>query len=209
MKFYVKLNWDGGFSPVRNEALIRQAAGAASRQEFEAKTSKDYIQGICAQLWDGPQVNWNGRLLGCCRNFWGDFGGNAFGDGLVASLNHERMRYAREMLTGSAPPREDIPCTTCDVYLTRIAANDWIAAPRPLAGAELAGAVQSIWSGALALLRQEKLSEAVPLTRIVLQLEPGHADALRLLGEFAARSGRDKAARYYRERAKTSVGTPI
>jgi hypothetical protein len=208
MKFYVKLNWDGDFSPVRNEALIRQAAGAASRQEFEAKTGKDYTRGICAQLWSDPQVNWDGKLLGCCRNFWGDFGGNAFGDGLVASLNHEKMRYARQMLTGFAPPREDIPCATCDLYLKRIAANDWIAAPEPLAGGEL-DAVRQTWSGALALLRQEKLSEAAPLARIVLQLEPGHAGALCLLGEVAARAGRDKAARYYREKAKTGATTSV
>ncbi len=31
------------------------------------------------------------KVLGCCRNFWGDFGGNAFTDGLVSSLNNEKI----------------------------------------------------------------------------------------------------------------------
>ena len=53
------------------------------------------------------------RLL---QEFWGDFGGNAFSDGLIASVNSERMSYAREMLSGRQPPRDDIPCTTWEMY---------------------------------------------------------------------------------------------
>jgi hypothetical protein len=204
MKFYVKLNWDGDFSPVKNLALIRKAAGAASRQEFEEKTGKDYTQGICGQLWNGPQVNWDGKLLGCCRNFWGEFGGNAFRDGLVASLNNEKMQYARAMLTGTAPPRAGIPCTTCDIYLKRKAANDWIATPRPLAETELDGAVEQIWGEALARQKAQKPGEAAELARIILQLAPGHAGALSMLAEAAATGGRDEAARYYRQKAKTA-----
>jgi len=56
-------------------------------------------------------------VLGCGFNFWGDFGGNAFTDGLAAGVNSEKMRYAREMLSGRAPPRDDIPCATCEHYL--------------------------------------------------------------------------------------------
>jgi len=62
------------------------------------------------------QINWNGDVLGCCRNNWGTFGGNAFEDGLEDSLNNEQMDYARGMLTGQNEPRDDIPCTTCRLY---------------------------------------------------------------------------------------------
>ena len=65
-------------------------------------------------------------MIGCCRNFWGDFGGNAFADGLIASVNNRTMRYARDMLSGRKPPRADIPCTTCEMYLAMRKANKFI-----------------------------------------------------------------------------------
>ena len=66
------------------------------------------------------------KNLGCCRNFWGDFGGNAFNDGLRACFNHEKMRYARAMLRGRKPPRDDIPCSTCEIYHAMRDRSDWI-----------------------------------------------------------------------------------
>ncbi len=121
MQFLTKLTWDDSFSPIRDKAFVRMQIGAqaTTRAEFESEHGKDYVSGICNQLWDEPQINWNGDNLGCCRNFWGDFGGNAFRDGLDATINSEKMIYAREMLTGRAPPRSDIPCATCEMYKAR------------------------------------------------------------------------------------------
>ncbi len=65
-------------------------------------------------------------MLGCCRNFWGDFGANAFKEGLLPAVNSEKMQYARGMLTGSKPEREDIPCTTCEIYLDMKAKQHWL-----------------------------------------------------------------------------------
>jgi MoaA/NifB/PqqE/SkfB family radical SAM enzyme len=118
MEFRLKFTWDEEFSPIRDAAFVRAQLGAdvVTRKEYEAKHGQKYAGGICLQLWDDPQINFDGRNLGCCRNFWGDFGGNAFTDGLAETVNSERMIYARDMLTGKRPPREDIPCTTCDMY---------------------------------------------------------------------------------------------
>lgn len=69
----------------------------------------------CGQLWNETQVNWDGRVLGCCVNHWGDFG-NAFTEGLAAVLDGERLAYARRMLAGRAPALDDIPCTRCKHY---------------------------------------------------------------------------------------------
>src|SRR5262249_32642971 len=77
-------------------------------------------------LGDEPQINWDGKNLGCCRNFWGDFGGNAFADGLRACFNHEKMNYARAMLSGREAPRDDIPCSSCEMYHSMRARSDWI-----------------------------------------------------------------------------------
>ena len=62
------------------------------------------------------RLNNEERAIGCCRNFWGDFGANPFSEGLIESINNEGMTCAREMLSGRRPPRKDIPCTTCEIY---------------------------------------------------------------------------------------------
>jgi MoaA/NifB/PqqE/SkfB family radical SAM enzyme len=118
MEFHTKITWDDTFSPIRDPAFVRAQTGTkgVTRDEFERETGEKYGSTICLQLWDDPQINWDGKVLGCCRNFWGDFGGNAFKDGLAASLAHEKMSYARDMLAGRKPPRDDIPCTTCELY---------------------------------------------------------------------------------------------
>ena len=104
-----------------------QSGEAATRQEYELIHGKKYLSSICQQLFDDPQINWDGKNLGCCRNFWGDFGGNAFADGLRACFNHEKMNYARAMLRGRAPPRDDIPCSTCGgMYHSMRARSDWV-----------------------------------------------------------------------------------
>ena len=126
MRFYAKLSWDGVFSPVRNREAIRRVLGAASRAEYKERYGVDYSRGICNQLWEQPQINWDGKVLGCCRNFWGDFGGNAFTDGLARSLNSEKMQYARAMLTGRQGFRDDIPCASCQIYLDMKANGTWL-----------------------------------------------------------------------------------
>jgi MoaA/NifB/PqqE/SkfB family radical SAM enzyme len=129
MEFKVKLSWDDDFSPVRDAEFVRRTAGvpAVTRAEYREKTSRNYMgHSMCRQLWDRPQINWDGKVLGCCRNFWGDFGGNAFRDGLEAAVNHEKMQHARAMLQGKAPPRDDIPCTTCELYLEMREDGRWI-----------------------------------------------------------------------------------
>lgn len=128
MEFGLKLTWDDDFSPIRDKEFVRKEMGmdVASREEYKKKYGVDYMQGICHQLWDEPQINWDGKVLGCCRNFWGDFGGNAFKEGLIKSVNHEKMNYARSMLLGEKDAREDIPCTTCEIYLGMKAESKWL-----------------------------------------------------------------------------------
>jgi MoaA/NifB/PqqE/SkfB family radical SAM enzyme len=132
MKLSLKLSWDSTFSPVRDQERIRKEVGAVSREEYKENYGIDYMREICHQLWDLPQINWDGKVLGCCRNFWGEFGGNAFQDGLLPSINSEKMKYARKMLLGKKPARKDIPCTTCEIYLGMRAGGKWLYRKSPL-----------------------------------------------------------------------------
>lgn len=126
MRFRPKLTWDDSFSPIRDPERVRREVGAATREDWKQTRGTDYMLAICHQLWDQPQINWDGKVLGCCRNFWGDFGGNAFQDGLVPSVNNEKIRYARQMLLGKQPPRDDIPCSSCSNYLGMQASQRWL-----------------------------------------------------------------------------------
>ncbi|MEO7145581.1 MAG: radical SAM protein, partial [Bryobacteraceae bacterium] len=120
MSFYTKLPWSGDVSPVRNPELVRIQSGAphATGDEYLKTTGLHYMRSTCYQMWRAPVVNWDGKMLGCSRNFWGDFGANVFNDGLGASVNSDRMNHGRQMLFGHAPARPDIPCTTCELFHT-------------------------------------------------------------------------------------------
>ncbi|MFC1980307.1 radical SAM/SPASM domain-containing protein [Chloroflexota bacterium] len=126
MSFYLKLAWDDRLSPVRDQEYVRQLVGVTSREEYKQKYGVEYLHEVCHQLWNAPQINWNGKLLGCCRNFWGDFGVDAFNDGLLESINNDKIKYARDMLLGKKPAREDIPCTTCSLYMQMKAEGRWL-----------------------------------------------------------------------------------
>ncbi len=184
MDFSPKLTWDDEFSPIRDREFVLRETGldAASRDEYRRRFGEDYAQSICRKLWAGPQINWDGKMLGCSRNFWGDFGANAFTEGLHAAVNSEPMRYARAMLTGRAPAREGIPCATCEIYLGMKADGTWLqASPRRTLDPAQARAQAATY---LALGR---LIDAEQIYLRMLTVDPREPEAL--LGMAALRHG--------------------
>jgi tetratricopeptide (TPR) repeat protein len=209
MEFYPALNWDDNFSPVRDPEAVRAATGtgAATFDEYEALHGRSYYEPICHQLWDDPQINWDGKLLGCCVNYWGDFGGNAFRDGLTASVNTEQIVYARAMLLGHAPSRGDIPCTNCKYYHGMRKRNQWLERgarkidpigqenpPRERATVAVQLSVADLLAAGLAHHQAGRLAEAEAHYQQVLAAIPGHGDALHLLGVIAYQSNRPEMA---------------
>ncbi|MBN1268710.1 MAG: radical SAM protein [Kiritimatiellae bacterium] len=128
MSFAPKMSWDSNYSPIRNREFVMAETGwtAVTREEYAETRHRDYMRRVCLEIWQSPRINWNGNVLGCCWNSWREFGGNAFKDGYLASINGERLQYAREMLAGKAAPREDIPCTTCALYRRMRESSDFI-----------------------------------------------------------------------------------
>lgn len=117
MEFSIKIAW-GDFSPVKNKELVRKVTGlsATSRDEYrEAYGKVNLADRVCSQMWLQPQINTDGRVLGCCINHFGDYG-NVFREDLLTILNSEKMNYARDMLLGRKPERDDIPCVRCPLY---------------------------------------------------------------------------------------------
>ena len=128
MSFHPKLSWDPDFSPIKDSNFVKRETGltATDRTEFKKITGRNYAHAICHQLWEEPQINWDGRLMGCCWNYWSNFSGNVFVQGLLYCLNGEEMRYARAMLMNKKPFRDDLPCSTCDVYLEMSTEKRWL-----------------------------------------------------------------------------------
>ena len=211
MEFRVKLNWDPSFAPTVNKDLVRAASGtgAASREEFREKNGGDYMEGLCMDLWASPQVNWDGKMLGCCRNYWGDFGGNAFRDGLAASLNGEKRFYAIEMLRGRAPPRDDIPRTKCDIYAHRRQAKRWVVQPAAVARKDIESLFAKTRDAAAIAQSEGRMDDAARMARILLQLRPDSAEALNMLEQAARIAGREDAARYFAGRVEKLGGSEM
>lgn len=131
MGFFVKLSWEDlysePFSPIKNSDLIKKETGLgiSNRGELREKYGREFNKNCCLPLWTNPQINYDGRVLGCCVNFWDDYG-NAFKDGLEQCLNNQKITYAREMLMGKREKREDIPCAQCKVYKKMQLRKNWI-----------------------------------------------------------------------------------
>ena len=124
MSFRTEINANGDFDGLNDEEAAREDSGldVVTYEEHVDATGSTLVKKYCNQLWNEPQVNWDGKILGCCMNTWSDFGGNAFEDGLET----ERLEHAKKMLLGEAPPRSDIPCTTCSEYVAMQKTGNWI-----------------------------------------------------------------------------------
>jgi len=123
MIFSTKLNaqnWDSSYSPVENKEFVRKETGwqVTSAREFEQEYSRSYST-VCDQLWNQPQINWDGKLLGCCMNIYSNFG-DVFETGLIECLKSEKYTYAKKMLLDQRKPRDDIACSECHVYKNRL-----------------------------------------------------------------------------------------
>lgn len=116
MIFFPKLSWDKNYSPIKNPEFVKRAAGMSivSREGYRRVYKKIY-HFPCCQFWIAPQINWDGKFLGCTMNQWADFG-NVFEQGFAACLENEKFVYAKKMLLGKAKPKDDIPCSRCGVF---------------------------------------------------------------------------------------------
>ena len=136
MSFYPKMCWDREWA-LRLAPLFK-LLGLLLRRSPELWTELELYRtiflckftrparAVCRQLWIEPQVNSDGKILGCCINTWGDFG-NAFDSAdLTTAFNNEKIRYARLMVSGQAEARDGIPCTNCREYHRMKKWHEWV-----------------------------------------------------------------------------------
>ncbi len=112
-----KLNFMPSYQPTNREYLSRETGlDCLTRAEWLDKHHEPYLSEDCLQMFDDPQFNWDGKLLGCCRVEHDAYGTNLFEDGLVGSLQSPRFVLAKELLLQRNPsPRKykDLPCWSC------------------------------------------------------------------------------------------------
>lgn len=126
LKLHFHLNNEPAI-PLKDPEQARRLTGYADRDEFVAREGRDSCYNQCYHLFRDPQFNSDGTLLGCGRNYWLPFSDTrAFEADVLALVNNEKMRYARRMVLGEAPPRADIPCTTCQSYRIMQRSGRWI-----------------------------------------------------------------------------------
>jgi len=86
----------------------------ANRQIVTGK--KNTFNSWCRDLLIFPQINWDGRLLGCCQVYCSDWGVNVFDVGLTEALNSDVYRKTLLALLKAEPlPYPQTPCATCGV----------------------------------------------------------------------------------------------
>ena len=110
MSFVIKDNWDKDYSPVNsNENIL------INKNKSKKTKNINIDPFFCSYLWTGPQINWDGKLLGCCINYWYDFG-NVFDESLSSLINKDIYIHTKNVLLGKEKPGNNFPCINCNVY---------------------------------------------------------------------------------------------
>jgi len=113
---YFKLTWDQSYVP-KNPEMIKRETGlnCITVKEYSEQYENSY-NSSCRELFEYPAINWDGRLLGCCRVYDDDFGVNVFEIGLENALKSYKYKLAQKYLMGDVEisEKEDhIPCLHC------------------------------------------------------------------------------------------------
>ena len=111
-----KLTWDKKYKPVNREYLIKETGlKQLTRTEFSKEHKVSPKNNTCNQLFFLPQINWDGRLIGCCCSRYATFDVNVFEVGLEAALRSTKYITKKKcVLTLNPDPNEYSSCLCYD-----------------------------------------------------------------------------------------------
>ena len=118
----MKISYRDTWSPVERaklKQLLSERQEAKPSDNISAKDSivnnnRNSYESYCRELLISPQINWDGRLLGCCQIYRSDWGINVFKSSLKDVLNGKIYRETLlALLRGDQLPFEHVPCYTC------------------------------------------------------------------------------------------------
>lgn len=123
MEINFKFNWDRNFSPIQDLDFVQKELEEYNKpKNCEHKIQKSY----CIKMWTQPQINWDGRLLGCCCASNYDYEANVFEIGLENALKSEKFYYSKQMLMGQTPSDTAFLCARCGNYHSMVKNNDYV-----------------------------------------------------------------------------------
>ena len=120
---YFKLNFMSSYEP-KDHLRLKEETGLeeVTRKEYLEKHKISYLNGDCMQIFNDPQFNYDGRLLGCCRNERAYFKSNLFSDGLKKCMKDKKLQKMREFLLSKNPDPnkyKGLPCVKCALWIGR------------------------------------------------------------------------------------------
>jgi len=126
---WFKLTWDETYVP-NNLDYLHAETGLTifNRREYLFENHKVYLgYETCSQMFFSPQINWDGRLLGCCELFTNDYGINVFEVGLPTALKQPIFMHAKQLLLDKKCDSAlvgNIPCRWCKKYEQKMLVNE-------------------------------------------------------------------------------------
>ncbi len=119
-----KLTWNKSYQP-KNVAFLQKETGLSSFTREDQSKPQPYFGYLkCIQLYLSPQINWDGRLLGCCNLYKEDYEINVFDVGLREALSSFRYIAAKKyMLFRENSENATFPCLLCNTNKKMLLAN--------------------------------------------------------------------------------------
>ncbi|CAN5493869.1 hypothetical protein BH11PLA2_BH11PLA2_22620 [soil metagenome] len=112
MEFVVAANFDSNYYPIQKE---HDGLGRPSIVNWEVdEVFRNFLP--CYQMWTEPQINYDGKLLGCCANANFGYYGNVFDSEFKVCIDSDLYTYTQRMLLGEVPEDKESPCSKCNVY---------------------------------------------------------------------------------------------
>lgn len=129
MTIKFRLTWDYSFRP-KNPEKIKESTGLeyVTRSEYDGHHEKKCMTG-CLQFFTRPQINWDGRLLGCKCIYQEDFGLNVFEQSIRSVMNDEKIVSAKELIKGKTEnlkDKFDYPCKHCKFFAQMYKNNSFV-----------------------------------------------------------------------------------
>ena len=107
--------------PWSEECHSKEALIEISKLKKETKTNikydfKEKSIHPCLFLWLRPQINWNGKLLGCFCSTHHDMNINVFNTSLKKALKCKKIEHTKNILMGKIPVDTTVECHRCVFY---------------------------------------------------------------------------------------------
>jgi hypothetical protein len=133
MIFLTKLCWEPSLrAPVEGlgSNITVTYSGGERGPDAEQRLIQRIGDSMCMNLWDAPQLNFDGKILGCVYNHWGNFGRLEFGKSLLPHLEGGLIGATRRALAGEGPMPSESPCRQCQFYTDRLNTGHWLTPQR-------------------------------------------------------------------------------